>query len=171
MTCGVISGGEVSQKDQDSYSDGKGERPWWMPEDLEGKAERLEAAMVDSLTVKQKAMLLHMNPERMSKKAKSGLMAAVFLGGMESEDFRLELAKAMLMKPLEATKQMGAFVPKTLEVEGEIKHHYAIVVPAELSNDQWNAGQKVLGEVMAEGWSAQSPWGNVQDAVLVERED
>lgn len=156
---------------QDSRADAMGERPWWMPEDLEGKAERLEKAMVEGLTHKQKERLMHQSPERMSKRFRSDVHAALMMGMMDSEDFRKELAKAALMKPLEATKQMGAFVPKTLEVEGEIKHHHAIVVPATLGNDAWNAGQSALGEAMDEGWAETSPWGNVQDAVVVKEDE
>jgi hypothetical protein len=141
-----------------------------MPEDLEGKAERLAQAQLDSLTQKQKERLTHQSQDRMSKKAKTEIFAAYMLGGIESADFRLELAKAQLMKPLEATKQMGAFVPKTLETTGEVKHLHAIVVPATLPNDAWNEGQNAIGMAQEEGWGAASPWGKVQTMVDVEEE-
>jgi hypothetical protein len=66
---------------------------------------------------------------------------------------------------------MGAFVPKTLEVNGEVRHHHAIVVPATLSNDAWNEGQNALGCELEEGWGETSPWGNIQDAVVVKEEE
>lgn len=156
---------------QDSYADAKGERPWWMPENLEEKALEVERAMLGALTPKQKERLQHETPEAMSKKFRNDVHQALMMGSMGSHAFRLELAKAQLMKPLEATKQMGAFVPKQVEIDGEVRHHHAIVVPATLDNDAWNAGQHSLGDTLEEGWAATSPWGDVSKAVDVEEED
>jgi hypothetical protein len=138
-----------------------------VPTDLDDLAKDVEQAMLRELTPKQKERLMHEAPERMSRKFRNEVHMALMMGMMSSEGFRLELAKEALIKPLEATKQMAAFVPKTVEIEGEVRHHHAIVVPATLSNDAWNEGQNALGCEMEEGWAETSPWGDVQDAVIV----
>lgn len=141
-----------------------------MPADLEGMALRLSEAMVKNLSPKQQERLCFQAPENMTKKVRNELHHALMLGMWCSEDFRTQVAKAALLKPLEATKQQTALVPKSLEVDGEIRHQYAIVVPATLDDAAWNDGQKALGDELDAGWGATSPWGNIQDAVVVKED-
>lgn len=154
----------------DPRSDAMGERPWYEPEDLDNKALEVERAMLENLTEKQKERLTHQSPDRMSARFMGDVHKAAMMGMMGSEAFRLELARNALRKPLEATKQMGAFIDKTVHVGGEVKHLHAIVVPATLSNDAWNQGQSAIGEAQAEGWGAESPWGAIQTVIDVEEE-
>lgn len=142
-----------------------------MPVDLDGMALNLSEAMVANLSPKQQERLLFQSSEKMSKKHRNELHHALMLGMWCSEDFRNQVAKAALLKPLEVTKQQTALVPKTLEVEGEVRHHHAIVVPATLDDKAWNDGQNALGETLNEGWAETSPWGNVQDAVIVKEDE
>lgn len=142
-----------------------------MPVDLDGMALRLSDAMIQNLTPKQQERLMFQSSEKMSKKARNEIHHALMLGMWCSEDFRIQVGKAALLKPLEVTKQQTALVPKTMEVEGEIKHHHAIVVPATLDDKAWNEGQSSVGESLEAGWAEDSPWGNVQDAVVVEEEE
>lgn len=138
-----------------------------MPVDLDGMALRLSEAMVKSLSPKQQERLCFQGVEHMSKRVRNELHHSIMLGMWASEDFRNQVARAALLKPLEATKQQTALVPKTMEIDGEVKHLHAIVVPATLDDKAWNEGQKALGNELSEGWGAESPWGNIQDAVEV----
>ena len=154
---------------QDSYGDAMGtERPWWLPEDLDGQADVMADEMVASLPEKMQMQILHRDKSQMSKKQKQELVQTYFLTGIENQNYRTQLAKAALMKPLEYAKIMTSVTPKAQEITGEVTHRHAIVVPATLSNDQWNEGQKLNNKVLTEGWEAESPWGNVQDAEIVE---
>lgn len=155
---------------QDSFGDAMGgnERPWWLPEDLEGQADLMADAMVAGLSERQKLQIMHQDPRQMTKKQKQELFQSFILGGIESPNYRTQLAKSALMKPLEFAKIMASQTPKAQEITGEITHRPAIVVPATLSDDAWNDGQKLSQKVLTEGWEANSPWGNVQEAEVVE---
>lgn len=141
-----------------------------MPVDLDGMSVRLSEAMVKSLSPKQQERLCFQGVEHMSKRVRNELHHSIMLGMWASPDFRVQVAKAALLRPLEATKQQTALVPKTMEVEGEVRHLHAIVVPATLDDKAWNDGQKVLGDQLEDGWAETSPWGKIQDAVMVKED-
>ena len=145
--------------------------PWWLPLDFEEKDGRLAEAMTEALTPKMQMQLLHMPEGRVSKKIQTDVVQAIFMGMSRSPDYRLELARHALMKPLDMARIQSSMCPKTVEVEGEIRHHHAIVVPELLSDEQWNRGQAVLGEVLDEGWSETSPWGDLSGSLVTKEEE
>jgi len=129
-----------------------GETQWWMPVDLEERSKALAKQMVDALEPKLAERLLYMDKNRMGKRMKLELNAQLLLSAAESAEFRVELAKWMLMKPLEVMKLANGLQQKSVQIDQEVRVQHAIVVPAEQSIEEWTAKHQQDALSMKEEW-------------------
>lgn len=110
---------------------------WWMPENLEERAELLSRQMVEALEPNLAEQLLYLDKRRMGKRQKLELNAQLLLSAAESPEYRKELAKWILMKPLEVMKLANQLQTKNVQVDENVRVQHAIVVPAEQTVEEW----------------------------------
>lgn len=105
---------------------------------FEDEALLMAMDMVDSLPKTMQDRLFHMDKDRMPKKVKQELFSTLLLSLMESQDYRKRFCQAALEKPLEAAKLAVAVIPKTAEIQSDIRVQHAIVVPASVALEHWS---------------------------------
>lgn len=125
------------------------ELPWWMPDDLDNRAVRLADEMTMNLSERVVSALKHGDAEKLSPKQQRDLVSNVALSIMASPEYRRELAKWALIKPLEVFKLQVSLIPKNVTLEANHKHAHVIVVPGMADAQTWNdahSQRKELGE-------------------------
>lgn len=136
--------------------------PWWMPKDLDARAAILSDDMIAGLDDKTYFALKHNQVYKGNNAKLKEMVTQVILSMMNSQEYRLELAKWALLKPLEVLKIMGAQLPKNVTLDGDLKVSHTIVVPSTTSHDDWNSAHQARRDLGGGDWGVsldETPFG------------
>lgn len=126
--------------------------PWWMPADLDIRAERVAEAMIAGLPDKAYLELKHLQGDSISLPRKKKLVENVLFSIMASPDYRQELARWALLKPLEVAKLHASMMPKNVQVDADVRHQHVIVVPTTTDASTWNEAHLARKEFAEGDW-------------------
>lgn len=137
--------------------------PWWMPANLEEMQKELAKVLGDDLFDNG---FFDIDKRRATVAQKRRMMEHIIFACVRYEGWREQFARHALLKPFELVKLQGPYLPKTLSIESDGRAPYVIVVPGNLSAEEWNEAHEKRKELADGDWGTELSDTGFLDAVV-----